>query len=136
MHEELRNWKTVNVSEMEAQFAYCKKALLLFDQIEQHRNLAQHEFLLQNKIRERIYMLANFIETKWKQGFTCNWLKSGDKNTKFFHAFASARSTKNIITQIIHEDAQITNEETIRSLLKQHMEGLLGSSNQVLDSTR
>lgn len=127
MHGSLREWHDRNFGEMEAQLMFCKKALLFFDKIEEKKMLADYEFRLRNKIRERIYLLANIIETKWKQRSTCNWIKSGDKNTRFFHTFASARHMRNTIHKIKHEGVQMKDEGAIRDIFKEHMEGLLGT---------
>ena len=48
---------------------------------------------LQSKLREE--------EIRWEKRLRCNWLKEGDKNTKFFHGMASLRRTANRITSIM-----------------------------------
>jgi hypothetical protein len=51
--------------------------------------------------------LANLVEIlleqeeiHWLQHSRVNWLSQGDKNTRFFHQFASARRNKNMIKRL------------------------------------
>jgi hypothetical protein len=51
--------------------------------------------------------LANLVEIlleqeeiHWLQHSRVNWLSQGDKNTRFFHQFASARRKKNMIKRL------------------------------------
>jgi hypothetical protein len=46
------------------------------------------------KTNERTYELATNRELMWEQRAQCKWLRSGDKNTNFFHAYASSKSVK------------------------------------------
>jgi hypothetical protein len=45
-------------------------------------------------------------ELKWRQRAKENWLKHGDRNTKYFHACASQRSKKNAISEVLDKDGQ------------------------------
>lgn len=48
-------------------------------------------------------------EDFWKQRAKQHWLQSGDCNTKYFHAYASARRKKNSINQLQDENGIIRN---------------------------
>lgn len=111
----------------------CKAAVLFFDRIEEKRALDQREFKLRLKIKEKAYELANIIEMRWLQRARCRWLTCGDKNTRFFHAYASARTRGKVILSIDHEGQTITDQSQIRGLFLNQMRDLLGKEEGVLD---
>jgi hypothetical protein len=51
-----------------------------------------------------IELLLEQDEVHWMQRFRVNWLQHGDRNTSFFHQFASARRKKNFIKKLKHDD--------------------------------
>ncbi|XP_078173294.1 uncharacterized protein LOC144567116 [Carex rostrata] len=99
----------------------------------QHKRLDVREFSIRLKLKERIFELANFEELKWFQRSRCRWLQHGDRNTTFFHNFASSRTRLNMVSalqvgqQVIKEDTQI------RQIFLHHMKVLLGAADPVLD---
>ncbi|KAK2658726.1 hypothetical protein Ddye_005259 [Dipteronia dyeriana] len=71
--------------------------------------------------REKIYRaekeleeLLDREELYWKQRSRVDWLLERDRNSKLFHAKASARKKKNIISMLVDDDGSIqTFEEGI-----------------------
>ena len=47
-----------------------------------------------------IELLLEQEELHWMQCSRANWLTQGDRNTSFFHSFASARRKKNFIKRL------------------------------------
>lgn len=119
MHTRLRAWHCNNFSEIETQLGCCKKTLLFFDQIEEHRVLRQYERIFQIKVRERAYKLSCIIESRWHHRSRCKWLQQGDKNTRYFHAVASARHRRNKVSTLLHQEQVLTNEDLIRNAFKE-----------------
>lgn len=58
---------------------------------------AQKEILL------RLELLPEQEEIFWVQRARANWLKHGDRNTNFFHHYASTRRRRNMIKGLVDE---------------------------------
>jgi hypothetical protein len=50
-------------------------------------------------------------EIKWVQRSRANWMKSGDRNTNFFHNFATARKKRNLIKRLKDEGGNWIEDE-------------------------
>lgn len=112
---------------MEKILDFCKKTVLFFDQIEEKRVLFEHEFKLRLQIKENAFELANNVELKWKQRSRCNWLANGDRNSKFFHAFASSRLSRNLVTELEVDGCLVTEPPQILHAFTASMQSLLGT---------
>ncbi|KAK6162264.1 hypothetical protein DH2020_002105 [Rehmannia glutinosa] len=78
-------------------------------------------------------------ELFWKQKSRINWLKEGDKNSKFFHAFTMQRRKKNCILRLVDDNLIVCEGETeteniVTKFYKKLFtsEGIFGS-NDILD---
>ena len=54
----------------------------------------------------------------WRQRAQTHWLKNGDRNTKFYHAFASERRRRNRIKKLVRDDGgTVEDEQGIHNLI-------------------
>jgi hypothetical protein len=75
------------------------------------RNLqAREDTCAQNeekKVRLKLKNLLDSEELWWRQRAKADWLKSGDRNTRFFHACASERKRRNSVVSIKDENGNV-----------------------------
>jgi hypothetical protein len=56
------------------------------------------------ELSELVEIILEREELHWLQRARANWLTQGDRNTKFFHQFASARRKRNMIKKLKGDD--------------------------------
>ena len=56
---------------------------------------------VEKELKEELYGMLEQKELKWRQRAKENWLRDGDRNTKYFHACASQRHRKNRVERIV-----------------------------------
>jgi len=64
----------------------------------------------EKELKGKLDHLLELEDLKWRQRARENWLRFGDKNTKFFHACASHRKSRNSIKEIIDLDGKRWND--------------------------
>lgn len=102
----------------------------LHNQIEQLSSLPLSEDVLKELMDARLSMNfeVNKEEIYWEQRARTNWLKNDDRNTSFFHQFASARKCQNRIDRI--EDSTrgfVEGDLEVRRVAKDYFEKLFSS---------
>ena len=92
-----------------------------------------HEIIAKMKaIDERMDEMEAREELFWRQRSRQDWLKNGDKNTKFFHTKARQRVERNTITVVLDGAGnRYEDEEQIAEIFVTHFESLFTSCQQV-----
>jgi hypothetical protein len=73
-------------------------------------------------------------EIRWQQRSRANWLQDGDKNTGFFHRFASARKKKNHIKQLKDPTCQfVEGTELLNPMIVHYFTNLFSTDNPAID---
>jgi len=68
----------------------------------------------ESQLKAEFHSLLTQEEVKWKQRAKENWLKFGDKNTKFFHASANQKNKSHRIEKILDQEGRLcSNQEEI-----------------------
>lgn len=105
--------------------------------IRQQLQLIQHSLLESNGrvdlIREEKSLLAELEkwskieEHIWHQKSRIDWLRLGDSNTKFFHAYAKVRQNTNVIHRLVKSDGTVClGQEEIKQEITEFYRLLMG----------
>jgi hypothetical protein len=80
-----------------------------------------------------IDLLLEQEETHWMQRSRANWLKHGDRNTTFFHNFASARRKKNFIKKLKDREDWVEGTDALKPLIFDYFNQLFSSEVNQID---
>lgn len=80
-------------------------------------------------LENQLDTLLDREEVMWKQRSRVQWLKNGDRNTKFFHSCPSARKRKNTITRLQDDAGNVVSyKEGISVLTKDFFSSMFTAS--------
>jgi hypothetical protein len=99
----LQNWSKKIVCSVSKRIEKLRKRLEILN-----RRFLWHEQEEKKKIERELDSLLEQEEIYWRQRSRINWLKEGDRNTKFFHGKATWRAKKNNIDRLHKEDGSMT----------------------------
>ncbi|XP_035543621.1 uncharacterized protein LOC118347698 [Juglans regia] len=81
------------------------------------------------RVKEKLNLLLEMEDLKWKQRAKCNWYKYGDKNTKYFHDCANQRRKKNLISSVYDENKRrMEGFSDVEATFRGYFESLVQSS--------
>ncbi len=81
------------------------------DRAEELQDLPSALFVKRNELKAKLIKVLDDEELIWKARAKIKWLKEGDGNTKFFHAYANGRRRSNLIGMIEDDDRCYVREE-------------------------
>jgi hypothetical protein len=91
--------------------------------------LDQRNISREHVLRFKLSRLEDQHSTFWQQRAHANWLKYGDRNTSYFHAFDSERKKVNRIKKLRREEGGVVEiEEEIGTYITNHYKSLFMSS--------
>lgn len=86
--------------QLKINIANVKPILLLMEFLEECRDVSVQEWNFKVVLMEKLCALLKQQRIYWKQRGTIKWVKFGDEGTKFFHANATIKHGKNLITSL------------------------------------
>jgi len=110
----LKHWAK-SLSNLSALIANCNATLSFFDKLEEHRDLFQQEADFRSIHKLHIQNLLRTQNIYWRQRFTQRLVQFGDENTKFFHAMATERYRRNVISQISDSTGRLVSDHVEKS---------------------
>jgi ribonuclease HI len=79
-------------------------------------------------VKKKMENLLDQSDLMWRKRAKTEWLRGGDRNTKFFHACANARKKSNFITSISNTEGHIfTSTDEVQSAFVNYFQSLFTS---------
>jgi len=85
----------------------CQAGLSFLNFLEECRDWSLIEWNFKALLGDKLILLLKQHKAYWKQRGIVKWVTLGDASTKFFHAHATARYRRNLITQLYGESGQV-----------------------------
>lgn len=102
---------------------------VLLQECEKHLDANQNRARA-SQLRVELNSQLEEEEVYWKQRSRVSWLKEGDQNTKFFHAFANQRKRNNEITMLCdNQGVVITGDAGLEQVSTEYFQNIFSSSN-------
>lgn len=121
---DLKDWETNVLGDLEKRIKMLKKEL---EEV-RRGDITQERVNREHFLREKLDRLEHQKDTHWKQRAHVKWLHDGDKNTSFFHAFASERRKRNTIKRLKREDnTWVEGEEPLKEHIANYFFNIFSS---------
>lgn len=121
----LKEWDSNVLGDLQKRIKEKKRELEIIRRSDINPSTVAREHVTKEKLRR----LEDQLDTFWKQRAHVKWLRLGDRNTSFFHAFASERKKRNKIEQLQKEDGSwVQNREQLKEHVADYFFNLFSST--------
>jgi hypothetical protein len=122
---DLSDWSQNVLGELEKRIKKTKRELEEW----RRKNISTVQVHKEEVLRFKLSKLEEQRDIYWKQRAHAHWMREGDRNTKYFHSFASERRRKNRITKLRTEDGGVVEEgEAMKEVATNYFLNLFSSS--------
>lgn len=111
---ELKEWNSQVFGNINERIATLESEIQQWDNVANTRLLTEEEVKIRASIQLELWSWLKKQEVYWAQNSRVQWLKDGDKNTKFFHTYASLRRNRNNISSLEVDGRKLSNPDEIR----------------------
>ena len=99
----IRAWQS-HLSSLKANISNVKLIITFMGLLEEFRDLTLEEWNFRKILDEKLISLLQQQRIYWKQRGKIKWVTQGDAGTKFFHANATIKHRRNMISCLLDQD--------------------------------
>ncbi|KAH0751395.1 hypothetical protein KY285_004543 [Solanum tuberosum] len=114
LKQKLKEWRMTHRNDWKHKKEEILHQLAEMEKTQELRLLSEDELLQKVHLAMEFEEVAKQEEIAWRQRSRIQWLKKGDKNTKFFHRVATAHKRFNSIDTLVVEGNSISDPEDIK----------------------
>jgi hypothetical protein len=116
LRKSLKDWSK-QLSKLKSAIANAKLVLSLLLYMEEFRDLSILEWNFKRLLEQKLTSLLHQQHIYWKQRGSIKWVTLGDASTKFFHANATIRYRRNLITSLENSEGQVVTDHNAKAEL-------------------
>lgn len=118
--DKLKVWNKEEFGDVNTALQDKEAELHQFDLLVEERTLNAEEIASRCKAKTEFWRLSRLAETMWRQKSRLNWMKLGDKNTRYFQAIANNRYRRNMIGSVKVNDRVLDDPLEIKDAAVDH----------------
>eukprot|EP00253_Pinus_taeda_P009099 PITA_09099 len=130
----IKQWARQYAVEQGKQKIDLQEKLNQWSQEKENVQVSEDDQRVENELYKELYNQNRLEEEEQRQKSRCLWLKSGDKNTSFFHNNLKLRRAGNNIERIMVDGRVVTEQEKIKEAASQHYKTLLTADPHYLEN--
>ena len=116
----LKEWNAKEVGDLKTQLINAEEEMHKIDILAEGRVLSEEEKERRRKARMEMWKIGKMMDWLWLQKSRLNWALKGDKNTRFFHVYASSRNKRNLLNSVLVENEHIEEPSRMKEAVMQH----------------
>jgi hypothetical protein len=120
---ELWSWDKNVLGDLEKRISRVKREL----ENCRRRSIWQEQVNREIILRYKLERLQDQLHVYWKQRAHTSWLTKGDRNTKFFHAYASERKRRNYVRRLIDDSGGVVEGKHLKMFITNQYQNLFSS---------
>ncbi|XP_058180127.1 uncharacterized protein LOC131298670 [Rhododendron vialii] len=118
--EKLKVWNKEEFGDVNSVLQIIEAELHQFDLIAEERQLSADERASRCKSKSEFWRLSRLTESLWRQKSRVNWMKLGNKNTRYFQAIANNRFRRNMVGSIKVNGTLLEDPKDIKEAAIEH----------------
>ncbi|XP_057249213.1 uncharacterized protein LOC130590681 [Beta vulgaris subsp. vulgaris] len=121
---DLKLWNLQCFGNIDTKISSLETEIQEWDDLANSRTLNEEEAKMRSSVQAELWSWLKKKEIFWAQNSRVQWLKHGDKNTKFFHTLASIRKNRNSISSLEIGGSKLETPDEIRSAALEYFTNL------------